>query len=171
MTTEQMISTLGGWIDSYPIVSIEDPLAEDDTDGMIAFTAQFGDRLQIIGDDYLVTNRDIVAQAISDKACNAVLLKVNQIGTVSEAIDTFMLAREAGWQSVVSARSGESEDSTISHLATGLGAGQLKVGSFQRSERMVKWNECLRIQDQIGRQNYAGGTPLSQTWWHKTSFA
>lgn len=171
MTTEQMISTLGGWIDSYPIVSIEDPLAEDDTDGMIAFTAQFGDRLQIIGDDYLVTNRDIVAQAISDKACNAVLLKVNQIGTVSEAIDTFMLAREAGWQSVVSARSGESEDSTISHLATGLGAGQLKVGSFQRSERMVKWNECLRIQDQIGRQNYAGGNPLSQTWWHKTSFA
>jgi len=167
LSTGQMISTLESWIDSYPIVSIEDPLAEDDTDGMIEFTSRFGGRIQIIGDDYLVTNRDIVARAISEGACNAVLLKVNQIGTVSEAIDTFLLARQAGWQTVVSARSGETEDSTISHLATGLGAGQLKVGSFQRSERMVKWNECLRIQDQLGRQNYAKGTPLSHTWWHK----
>ena len=167
LSSEQMIDLIASWIDSYPIISIEDPLAEDDTDGMIAFTKAFGNRIQIIGDDYLVTNKEIVAQAISDHACNAVLLKVNQIGTLSEAVETFKLARSAGWQVIVSARSGESEDTTISHLATGLGAGQLKVGSFQRSERMVKWNECLRIQDQLGRQNYAGGAPLSHTWWHK----
>ncbi len=171
LSTEQMIDLIGSWIDSYPIVSIEDPLAEDDTDGMIAFTKRFGHNIQIIGDDYLVTDKDIVAQAIADNACNAVLLKVNQIGTVSEAVETFKLAQNAGWQTIVSARSGESEDSTISHLATGLGAGQLKVGSFQRSERMVKWNECLRIQDQIGRQHFVGGTPLSGSWWHKQRVA
>ena len=171
LDTDDMIDMLSRWCADYPIASIEDPLAEDDKAGMIAFTADFGDRLQIIGDDYLVTNPHLVRQAIADEACNAVLLKVNQIGTVTEAVETFFTADEAGWQVIVSARSGETEDASISHIATGLGTGQLKVGSFQRSERMVKWNECLRIQDQIGRQNYAGGTPLSQTWWHKTSFA
>ncbi|MCH1464463.1 MAG: phosphopyruvate hydratase [Alphaproteobacteria bacterium] len=167
MNTEQMIAMLGKWCLDYPIVSIEDPLSEDDTDGMIAFTKIFGDKLQIIGDDYLVTNAKLVEQAIAEKACNAVLLKVNQIGTVSEAMRTFFEAEEAGWQVVVSARSGETEDVSISHIATGLGAGQLKVGSFQRSERMAKWNECLRMQDTLGAAQYAAGSSLKNTWWQQ----
>ncbi|MGC6518049.1 MAG: phosphopyruvate hydratase [Candidatus Puniceispirillaceae bacterium] len=165
LNTEQMIDLLARWLASYPIASIEDPLAEDDTKGMQAFTARFGDKVQIIGDDYLVTNANLVSQAITDKAANAVLIKVNQIGTVSQAVSTYQKAKGAFWTAIISARSGETEDATISHLATGLGAGQLKVGSFQRSERMVKWNECLRIQDEIGRHKFAGGTPLAGTWW------
>lgn len=161
----ELIDLLGSWLDSYPIASIEDPLGEDDADGMAAFTERFGDRVQIIGDDYLVTNPALIKQAITDKAANAVLVKVNQIGTVTEAVTAFTMARQAGWGTIVSARSGETEDSTISHLAVGLGAAQLKVGSFQRSERMVKWNECLRIQDQLGHDHFVGGQPLAGTWW------
>lgn len=168
LTSAQMIEMLGQWIDAYPIASIEDPLAEDDRDAMIAFTETFGDHLQIIGDDYLVTKADLVKQAISDKATNAVLIKVNQIGTITEALETYHCAKQAGWGTIVSARSGETEDTTISHLATGLGAQQLKVGSFQRSERMVKWNECLRIQDSLGKQAFVQGKPLSNTWWANT---
>ena len=167
LSSEAFIDLLGRWLDAYPIVSIEDPLAEDDKDGMIAFTKRFGDQLQIIGDDYLVTNDGLVRAAIDDKAANAVLIKVNQIGTVSEAVKTFTTARKAGWQTIVSARSGETEDASISHLAVGLGAGQLKVGSFQRSERMVKWNECLRIQDQLGVDHFVTGQPLQNSWWGK----
>jgi len=163
-----LIDMLGGWLDAYPIASIEDPLGEDDKAGMIEFTRRFGDRVQIIGDDYLVTNVALVEQAAKDAACNAVLIKVNQAGTVSEAVRAFDAAEKAGWTSVVSARSGETEDTTISHLSTGLGAGQLKVGSFQRSERMVKWNECLRIQDQLGRDAFVRGAPLAGTWWHQS---
>ena len=159
-TTDAFITLLGEWIDRYPIASIEDPLAEDDKAGMIAFTQQFGDRLQIIGDDYLVTNPDLVSEAISDNATNAVLIKVNQIGTITEAVEAFHTARAGGFGTIVSARSGETEDVTISHLSVGLGAGQLKVGSFQRSERMVKWNEVLRIQDELGRDKFVGRTPL-----------
>ena len=166
LDTDDMIDMLSRWCTDYPIASIEDPLAEDDKAGMIAFTADFGDRLQIIGDDYLVTNPHLVRQAIADEACNAVLLKVNQIGTVTEAVETFFTADEAGWQVIVSARSGETEDASISHIATGLGTGQLKVGSFQRSERMVKWNECLRIQDQMQNPVFAGGSGLKHTWWN-----
>lgn len=165
LSSDALIDLLGHWLDAYPIVSIEDPLAEDDKDGMIAFTKQFGDRVQIIGDDYLVTNAGLVSTAIDDKAANAVLIKVNQIGTVTEAVQTFTTAQQAGWQTIVSARSGETEDASISHLAVGLGAGQLKVGSFQRSERMVKWNECLRIQDQLGPDKFVSGAPLKATWW------
>lgn len=167
LSSETLIDMLGQWIDDYPIVSIEDPVGEDDPDAMAEFTRRFGKRIQIIGDDYLVTNRSLVDDAVKDNACNAVLIKVNQIGTVTEAIDTFMGAKAAGWGTVVSARSGETEDATISHLSTGLGAGQLKVGSFQRSERMVKWNECLRIQDQIGGNSFVEGAPLAGTWWGK----
>ncbi len=165
METEALIDMLGGWIDAYPVASIEDPVGEDDVAGMVEFTRRFGDRVQIIGDDYLVTNADLVRQGVRDGACNAVLVKVNQAGTVSESIDTFVAARDAGWGAVVSARSGETEDVSISHLATGLGCGQLKVGSFQRSERMVKWNECLRIEDVLGRDAFVGGAPLAETWW------
>ena len=162
-----LIDLLGGWLDAYPIASIEDPLAEDDEAGMVEFTRRFGDRVQIIGDDYVVTNAKLVEQAAAAGACNAVLVKVNQAGTLSEAIETFRAAESAGWRSVVSARSGETEDVTISHLSTGLGCGQLKVGSFTRSERMAKWNECLRIQDVLGADTFVKGAPLIDTWWGK----
>jgi len=164
---DAMIRMLGAWIDAYPIVSIEDPLAEDDREGMIEFTQEFGNRLQIIGDDYLVTNSNLVSQAAADGACNAVLIKVNQSGTVSESMACLSTAREHGYRGVVSARSGETEDVTISHLAVGLNAGQLKVGSFTRSERMAKWNECLRIADQAGAGSFVKGTPLIHTWWSR----
>ncbi|MGR3714372.1 MAG: phosphopyruvate hydratase [Shimia sp.] len=167
MDSAAMIDMLGGWLDAYPIASIEDPLGEDDTSGTIEFTRRFGNRVQIIGDDYLVTNAGLVAEAADAGACNAVLVKVNQAGTVSESIDTFKAARARGWGAIVSARSGETEDTSISHLSTGLGGGQLKVGSFTRSERMVKWNECLRIQDELGSASFVGGEPLANTWWAK----
>lgn len=167
MDSGALIDMLGRWMDAYPILSIEDPVGEDDRDGMIEFTRRFGDQVQIIGDDYLVTNATLVKEASSDAACNAVLIKVNQAGTVSESVETFMAAQAAGWGAIVSARSGESEDTSISHLSTGLGGGQLKVGSFQRSERMVKWNECLRIQDELGAHSFVGGTPFKGTWWDR----
>lgn len=156
------IELLGRWLDSYPVASIEDPLAEDDRAGMVEFTRRFGDRVQIIGDDYMVTDAALVRAAAADGACNAVLVKVNQAGTVTEALDAAAAARVAGWGAVVSARSGESEDVSISHIATGLGAGQLKVGSFTRSERMAKWNECLRIADGPDAPPFAGGRALGR---------
>ena len=165
LDADALTDLLGGWLDAYPIVSIEDPLGEDDPQAMAAFTQRFGQRVQIIGDDYLVTDADLVRTAIDDDACNAVLIKVNQAGTVSESIDAFRTAVTAGWGAVVSARSGETEDVSIAHLAIGLGGGQLKVGSFSRSERMAKWNECLRIEETLGAQAFVGGTPLAGTWW------
>lgn len=165
MDSGALIDMLGGWLSAYPIASIEDPVGEDDPQAMVEFTRRFGDRVQIIGDDYLVTNAALVEEAAASGACNAVLVKVNQAGTVSESIATFRAARAHGWGAVVSARSGETEDTSISHLATGLGGGQLKVGSFTRSERMVKWNECLRIQDHPDVGAFVGGAPLSNTWW------
>ncbi len=165
MSSEALIDMLGRWLDAYPIVSIEDPIGEDDPEAMVEFTRRFGDRVQIIGDDYLVTSARLVEEAANTGACNAVLIKVNQIGTVSEAVETFKAAKSAGWGTIVSARSGETEDVSISHLSVGLGAGQLKVGSFQRSERMAKWNECLRIQDELGSDAFVGDAPLAKTWW------
>ena len=129
---------------------------------MIAFTKAYGSKLQIIGDDYLVTNPDLVKQAIAEKATNAVLIKVNQIGTITEAVEAFKTAQSGDFGTIVSARSGETEDITISHLAVGLGAGQFKVGSFQRSERMVKWNEILRIEEQLGTNTFVGAKPLKR---------
>jgi enolase len=167
--SDEMIRLLEGWIDRYPIASIEDPLAEDDPEGMRNFTQAMGERVQIIGDDYLVTNASLVQQAATAGACNAVLIKVNQAGTVSESLATFDAAQRTGFRAVVSARSGETEDTSISHLAVGLGAGQLKVGSFTRSERMAKWGECLRIQEMPGSGDFVGGAPLAHTWWGRTS--
>ncbi|MGV8986010.1 MAG: phosphopyruvate hydratase [Cypionkella sp.] len=166
---DQMIDLLGRWIDTYPIASIEDPLAEDDPEGMAAFTSTYGDRVQIIGDDYVVTNAALVTAAADAGACNAVLIKVNQAGTVSESMDCLETARARGYRGVVSARSGETEDVSISHLAVGLNASQLKVGSFTRSERMAKWNECLRIGETLGTKAFVGGAPLAGTWWGKTA--
>jgi len=150
LDTDGLIELLDNWCRRYPIVSIEDPVAEDDDAGMAAFTAKLGERIQIIGDDYLVTSAHRVAAAASRGAGNAVLLKPNQAGTVSETKAALAAARAVGWRTVVSARSGETEDVTIVHLAVGWNAGQLKVGSFARSERMAKWNEGLRIEAALG---------------------
>ncbi|MEM1388860.1 MAG: enolase [Pseudomonadota bacterium] len=168
LSRDAMIRLLGRWIDDYPIASIEDPLAEDDPEGMSAFTREFGERVQIIGDDFLVTNAGLLNQAVQAGACNAVLIKVNQVGTVSEALDCLHAARAAGYGTIVSARSGETEDVSISHMAVGFGAQQLKVGSFTRSERMAKWNECLRIGDVLGADAFVGGRPLMGTAWART---
>jgi len=145
-----MTDMLLGWLGRYPVVSIEDPLAEDDEAGLVAFTKAAGGRVQIIGDDYLVTNAARGRRSEEVGACNAVLVKPNQAGTLSETRDAFDASRAAGFGSVISARSGETEDVTIVHLAVGWGAYQLKVGSFARSERMAKWNEGIRIAEALG---------------------
>jgi enolase len=150
LDTEALVEHLAGWCRRYPIISVEDPVAEDDTAGMIDFTRRVGDTVQVIGDDYLVTSARRVAQAAASGACNAVLIKPNQAGTITEAAAALEASRDAGWRAIVSARSGESEDVTVVHLAVGWGAGQLKVGSFARSERMAKWNEALRIEEALG---------------------
>ena len=157
LDSDAMAEMLIGWLDRYPIVSIEDPLAEDDAEGLRRFTAAVGHHVQIVGDDFLVTSAERVRAAAAQGACNAVLIKPNQAGTVSEAKAALDAARAAGWDAIVSARSGESEDVTIVHLAVGWGVGQLKVGSFARSERMAKWNEALRIEEALGsRARFAG---------------
>jgi len=148
--TGEWVEQLVGWVTRYPIVSVEDPVAEDDAAGMQMFTRAVGDRIQVIGDDFLVTNAQLVANAIAAKSCNAVLLKPNQAGTVTETVRAMDVARAAGWGMVVSARSGETEDVAIVHLATGWDTGQLKVGSFARSERMAKWNEGIRVEQEMG---------------------
>lgn len=160
LDSDGLIEMLLGWIDRYPIVSIEDPLGEDDEAGLIRFTAAAGDKIQVIGDDYLVTNADRVDRAAGVGACNAVLVKPNQAGTLTETRAAFDAARAAGWGAVVSARSGETEDVTIVHLAVGWGAHQLKVGSFARSERMAKWNEGLRIADALGDYGHLAARAL-----------
>jgi enolase len=163
LDSDGMAEMLTGWLDRYPIVSIEDPLGEHDAEGLRRFTAAVGHRVQIVGDDFLVTNAERVQQAAALGICNAVLVKPNQAGTVSEAKAALDMARAAGWGAIVSARSGETEDVTIVHLAVGWGVGQLKVGSFARSERMAKWNEALRIEEALGaRAHFAGAAPLKR---------
>ena len=147
LDTAGMIDLLGAWLDAYPIVSIEDPLAEDDEAGLIEFTRRFGSRCQIIGDDYLVTSAARVDRAATLRAVNSALIKLNQAGTVTETKAALDAAKRAGMSTLVSARSGETEDVSITHLAIGWNAGQLKVGSFARSERMAKWNEAVRIEE------------------------
>jgi len=157
LDSDEMIDMLIGWLERYPIASIEDPLAEDDPDGLARFATEVGARVQIVGDDLLVTSAERVRWAAERGLCNAVLLKPNQAGTVSETRAALDAARAVGWGSIVSARSGESEDTSIVHLAVGWGVRQLKVGSFARSERMAKWNEALRIEELAGpRARFAG---------------
>jgi len=164
LTTEGMIELLTGWIGRYPILSIEDPLAEDDPEGFIAFTRAVGDRVQIVGDDFLVSDADRLRDAADKKAANTVLLKPNQRGTLTETLDTRRAAADCGYATIASARSGETEDVTIAHLAVGWGAGQLKVGSFARGERMAKWNEMLRIEEALGgKARFAGGSTLGRS--------
>ena len=158
LDSDALIELLLRWIDAYPIVSIEDPLAEDDAAGFARFTQAAGRRVQIVGDDLLVTHAPLVSDAAARGLANAVLLKPNQRGTLSETLDAWRAAQAAGWAGIVSARSGETEDTTIVHLAIGWGVGQLKVGSFARGERMAKWNEALRIEERLGgRAAFASG--------------
>jgi enolase len=157
----EWIEVIRGWIRRYPIVSVEDPVAEDDPEGMRALTAAVGERVQVIGDDFLVTSAERVSAAAASGQCNAVLLKPNQAGTITETRRTMETAKKLGWGMIVSARSGETEDTTITHLAIGWNTGQLKVGSFARSERMAKWNEGLRIEEQLGSgASFAGWAAL-----------
>jgi enolase len=151
--TDPLVAKLAAWCDRYPIVSVEDPVAEDDEAGMAAFTAAVGDRVQVVGDDYLVTSAARVRRAAAVNACNAALIKPNQAGTLTETRGAFDAARDAGWRTIISARSGETEDVTIVHLAVGWRSDQLKVGAFARSERMAKWNEALRIEERLGGQS------------------
>ena len=164
LDTDGMIAMLTGWVRTYPIASIEDPLAEDDAAGFAAFTAAVGDAVQVVGDDFLVTDAARVRAAAASGAANAVLIKPNQRGTLTETRAAWDAARDVGYAGIVSARSGESEDVTIVHLAVGWGVGQLKVGSFARSERMAKWNEALRIEEALGPcARFAGAAALGRS--------
>jgi enolase len=156
-TSDEMVAFWGDWLDRYPIVSIEDGLAEDDWSGWASLTRACGDRCQLVGDDLFVTNPKILARGIEEKVANAILIKVNQIGTLSETLEAIRMAREAGYASVISHRSGETEDTTIADLAVASGAGQIKTGSLCRSDRVAKYNRLLRIEEELGgRARYAG---------------
>jgi enolase len=163
LDSDGLIELLLRWLDTYPIVSIEDPLAEDDSEGFARFTHAAGDRVQIVGDDFLVSHAPLVEQAAAIGAANTVLLKPNQRGTLTETLQCWQAARAAGYAGVVSARSGETEDTTIVDLAIGWQVGQLKVGSFARSERMAKWNAALRIEERLGaRARFAGAAAFGR---------
>ena len=165
LDADAMAELMLRWIDRYPIASIEDPFGEDDRDAWIAFARAAGARVQIIGDDYLTTNAQSVERAAADRACNAVLVKPNQAGTLTEALAALEAGRRHRFGTIVSARSGETEDVTIAHLAVGWNAGQLKVGSFTRGERMAKWNEVLRIEEELGAgARFAGAGALPVAW-------
>ena len=145
LTREEMVDWLASLVDEFPIVSIEDGLAEDDWEGWKLLQGRIGDRVQLVGDDLLVTNVTLLKRAIDEKAANAILIKPNQIGSLTETIAAVKMAQEAGWNTVMSHRSGETEDVTISHLAVGLGCGQIKTGSLSRTDRVAKYNELIRI--------------------------
>ena len=164
LDADGLIELLLGWLDRYPIASIEDPLAEDDPEGFARFTRAAGERVQIVGDDFLVSDAPLVREAAARGAANAVLLKPNQRGTLSETLEAWRAAQSVGYAGIVSARSGETEDTTIVHLAIGWGSGQLKVGSFARGERMAKWNEALRIEERLGeRARFAGAAAFGRS--------
>lgn len=148
---DEMVELFEAWLEKYPIVSIEDGHAENDWDGFKAMTAKLGDRIQIVGDDLVVTNPRYIARAIKEKACNAALIKLNQIGTVTETIDAIHLCRKAGWGFVISHRSGETEDTFMADFAVAMGGGQIKTGSVCRSERIAKYNRLLEIEAEMGK--------------------
>jgi len=156
LSSEGFTTLLEAWIDRYAICSIEDPFAEQDILSWQSFATKWKDKIQIVGDDLFVTNKDRLEIGIRKELGNSILIKLNQIGTVSETLSCIRLAQDSGWYPVISARSGETEDAFIAHLAVATGAGQLKVGSFARSERMVKWNELLRIE-----RDLEGGAPFA----------
>jgi enolase len=163
LTSEEMVRFWIDWVNQFPIVSIEDGLAQDDWEGWKMLTAEVGDRLQIVGDDLLVTNPERVRRGIKEKACNALLVKVNQIGSLTETIEAVTLCHRAGWNAVTSHRSGETEDATIADLAVALNTGQIKTGAPARSDRVAKYNQLLRIEAELGETAvYAGWDALKR---------
>jgi enolase len=162
-TPQQMVDMYADWVRQYPIVSIEDGVAEGDWDGWKALTGALGERVQLVGDDVFVTNPEILRRGIAEGVGNALLVKLNQIGTVSETLDAIAIARDAGYATIISHRSGETEDSTIADLAVGTSAGQIKTGSASRSDRVAKYNQLLRIEEELGSSGrYAGRSALRQ---------
>jgi enolase len=162
-TPDQMVQLYVDWVRQYPIISIEDGVAEGDWDGWKALTRALGDRVQLVGDDVFVTNPEILRKGIAEGVGNALLVKLNQIGTVSETLDAIAMAREASYATVISHRSGETEDTTIADLAVGTSAGQIKTGSASRSDRIAKYNQLLRIEEELGaKARYAGRAAIRQ---------
>ncbi|HRC60403.1 MAG TPA: enolase C-terminal domain-like protein, partial [Candidatus Propionivibrio aalborgensis] len=149
-TADEMIAIYADWCNKYPIVSIEDGLDQSDWDGYVKFTQALGKKVQIVGDDFFVTNPVRLKKGIDMGACNAILIKVNQIGTVTETLDAIKMAQKAGYGVISSHRSGETEDSFIADLAVGTGAGQIKTGSLSRTDRICKYNQLIRIEEQLG---------------------
>jgi enolase len=160
---DEMVRLYDDWVTQYPIISIEDGLAEGDWDGWKTLTKALGDRVQLVGDDVFVTNPEILKRGIAEHIGNALLVKLNQIGTVTETLDAVAMADDAGYRSVISHRSGETEDTTIADLAVATGAGQIKTGSASRSDRVAKYNQLLRIEEALGsRAQYAGAAAIKQ---------
>lgn len=156
LTGEEMVDFYEELVNKYPIISIEDPLHQDDWDGYRLMTERLGDRIQIVGDDLLVTNTERLKKAIKGKNCNSILIKLNQIGTLTETIEAIQMAHDAGFTAVVSHRSGETEDTSIADLVVGLGTGQIKTGSLCRTDRIAKYNQLLRIEEEIADSQYHG---------------
>ncbi len=150
LSSEEMIAFYDNWLGKYPIVSIEDGLAEQDWDGWKLLNARLGKKVQLVGDDVFVTNTAILKNGIADKLANSILIKVNQIGTLTETFAAIEMAKRAGWTAVVSHRSGETEDTTIADIAVATNAGQIKTGSLSRSDRIAKYNQLLRIEENLG---------------------
>jgi enolase len=162
LSAQEMVDYLADFVDRYPIVSIEDGMAEDDWDGWAALTQRLGNRIQLVGDDLFVTSEDRLRRGIANRVTNAILIKVNQIGTLTEALDTMDVATRAGYACMMSHRSGETEDTTIADLAVATGCGQLKAGAPARSDRVAKYNQLLRIESVLGESAaYRGGAALS----------
>jgi enolase len=162
-TSAEMVALYAGWLAAYPIISIEDGLAEGDWNGWKALNTELGGRIQVVGDDVFVTNPEILKQGIERGIANSILIKLNQIGTVSETLDAIAMAHKAGYTTVISHRSGETEDSTIADLAVATSAGQIKTGSASRTDRIVKYNQLLRIEEELGTGGkYAGRSALKQ---------
>ena len=164
LSSDEMVAFWVDWVNKYPIVSLEDGLAQDDWEGWKALTAEVGDKCQIVGDDLLVTNPERVARAIEEKACNSLLVKVNQIGSLTETMEAVSLCQNAGWTAVTSHRSGETEDTTIADLSVAMNMGQIKTGAPARSDRVAKYNQLLRIEAELGdTARYAGWNALKQS--------
>jgi enolase len=159
-----MVQFYGGWLAKYPIVSLEDPLAEDDWAGWQLLTRELGAKVQVVGDDIFVTNPERLARGIKEKTANSILIKLNQIGTLTETLATIAMARAAGFTCVISHRSGETEDTTIADLAVASGAGQIKTGSMSRGERTAKYNRLLRMAGELGaRAVYPGASAFKRS--------
>lgn len=162
-STDEMIDWLSGIVNKYPIVSLEDCLDQEDWEGWNKLTKKLGDKIQIVGDDLLVTNLEFLKKGISTNAANAILIKLNQIGTVTETLDAITTAHKNNWHAIVSHRSGETEDTTIAHLSVGLSTGQIKTGSLSRTDRVAKYNELLRIEEKLGEKAiFAGRKALNK---------